>query len=181
MDFPASLSQQLSDLTDALDDPGTDLQAILAVLIDDLTAAVPSFLGLAMTLRVDGESVALTAIEAGALRAARSSLQLPLDPMAGAGPGSGVVFYARDADAFAELAADARRLHGVDGQVLLDRNLPDGGAVQPPVTDPAQGAVIHRAMGVLIERGLTPEQAAQELRLDHPPDPRTPAVWGQPG
>ena len=46
MNFPASLSQQLSDLTDALDDPGTDLQAILALLVDDLTAAVPSFLGL---------------------------------------------------------------------------------------------------------------------------------------
>ncbi len=166
MDFRASLSQQLSDLTDALDDPGTDLQVILAVLVDDLTAAVPSFLGLTMTLRVDGESVALTAIEAGAVRAARSSLQLPLDPMAGAGPGSAVVFYARDVDAFAELAADTRRLHGVDGQVVLDRNLPGGDAVQSPmVTDRAQGAVIHRAIGLLIERGLTPEQAGRELRL----------------
>lgn len=165
MDFPASLSQQLSDLTDALDDPGTDLQTILAVLVDDLTAAVPSFLGLTMTLRVDGESVALTAIEADALPAARSSLQLPLDPMAGAGPGSAVVFYARDVDAFAELAADSRRLHGVDGQVLLDGHLPDRDAVQSPlVTDPAQGVVIHRAMGLLIDQGLTPEQAAHELR-----------------
>ena len=54
MEFPASLSAQLSELTDALDDPGTDLQAILAVLIDDVTAAVPSFLGLIMTLRLAG-------------------------------------------------------------------------------------------------------------------------------
>ena len=44
MEFPASLRAQLSELTDALDDPGTDLQAILDVLIDDLTLAVPSFL-----------------------------------------------------------------------------------------------------------------------------------------
>lgn len=92
MDFPASLSAQLSELTDALDDPGTDLQAILAVLVDDLTAAVPSVLGLTMTLRLAGEPVALTAIEPAAVRAARSSLQLPLDPLAGAGPGSAVVF-----------------------------------------------------------------------------------------
>ena len=36
MDFPRALSRQLSALTDALDDPGTDLQAVLAVLVDDL-------------------------------------------------------------------------------------------------------------------------------------------------
>lgn len=154
MDFPASLSQQLSDLTDALDDPGTDLQAILAVLVDDLISSVPSFLGLTMTLRVAGESIAMTAIEDDALCVAGSSLQLPLDPIAGAGPGSAVVLYARDVDAFAELAAGTRRLHGIDGQVLLDGHLPDRDAVQSPmVTDPAQGPAIHRAMGLLIDQG----------------------------
>ena len=51
MEFPAWLSAQLSELTEVLDDPATDLQAILAVLIDDVTVAVPSFLGLRMTLR----------------------------------------------------------------------------------------------------------------------------------
>jgi len=76
-----------------------------------------------MTLRAARNPVMLTPIEPGDLRAARSSLQLPLDPLAGAGPDSAVVFYALDIDALAELAADSRRLHGVDGQVLLDRLL----------------------------------------------------------
>jgi len=106
MDFPTSLSAQLSELTDALDDPGADLQAILTVLVDDLTAVVPSFLGLRMTLRLAGEPVTLNAVEPAAVKAARSSLQLPLDPLAGAGPGSVVVFYARDVDAFTVVAAD---------------------------------------------------------------------------
>src|SRR6476661_7547300 len=69
MEFPASLSAQLSELTDALDDPGTDLQAILDVLIDDLTLAVPSFLGLTMTLRLAGAPVTLTAVDPATVRA----------------------------------------------------------------------------------------------------------------
>ena len=47
------LTQQLGDLTITLDDPGTDLKAMLDVLSDDLTAAVPSYLGLTLTLQLD--------------------------------------------------------------------------------------------------------------------------------
>ena len=166
MEFPGSLSAQLSELTDALDDPGTDLQAILAVLIDDVTAAVPSFLGLTMTLRLAGEPVTLTAIDATTVESAGSSLQLPLDPLAGAGPGSVVVFYARDVHAFASLAEDTRRLSGLDGQVLVDRHLPGREATtEAAVTiGPAQAAVIHRAIGWLIDQGLPPDDATGELR-----------------
>ena len=64
-----------------MDDLGTDLQAILAVLIDDVTVAVPSFLGLRMTLHMAGEPVTVTAIGPTAARTARSSLHLPLDPL----------------------------------------------------------------------------------------------------
>ena len=42
-----ALTDQLDALTAALDDPGTDLQTILEVLVDDLSAAVSSFLGTA--------------------------------------------------------------------------------------------------------------------------------------
>jgi len=115
-----------------LDDLGTDLQAILAVLIDDVTVAVPSFLGLRMTLQVAGEPVTVTAIGPTAARTARSSLHLPLDPLDGAGPGSVVVFYAGNADAFAELARDSRQLDEPDGQVLLDQHLPGGAAATAP-------------------------------------------------
>jgi hypothetical protein len=139
MDVPASLSQQLSDLTDALDDPGIDRQAVLAALVRRLSAAIPSFVGLTMTLRVAGEPVTLTAIEPEDLRRARSSLQLPLDPLAGAGPDSAVVFYARDVGAFADLAAETGRLHGTDGQVLLDGQLPPAPTDPPPVRDDPTG------------------------------------------
>ncbi len=62
MDFPYALCRHLGALTDARDDPRTDLQAVLAVLADDLTAVVPSFLGLSMTLHLDGDPITLTAV-----------------------------------------------------------------------------------------------------------------------
>lgn len=119
----SSLSQQPSDLIDALDDPGSDLQAILAVLVDRLIAAVPSFLGLTMTLRVAGRQVTLTAIDPGDLGVVRSSLQLPLDPLAGAGPGqrSGV------------LRQGHRRVRGIGrGHQALARGRRSGCARQAP-------------------------------------------------
>ncbi|HEX5877972.1 MAG TPA: ANTAR domain-containing protein [Actinomycetota bacterium] len=147
---------------------GQHLQAILAVLIDDLTGAVPSFLGLTVTVRLAGEPITLTTIEPRAMRAVRSSLQVRLPPSAGAGAGAGsmMVFYARKVHAFAELAADARRLFGLADEVLVDRHLLGGDVTPGPsaATDPAQAAAVHRAVGWLIDHGLPPDAAAQELR-----------------
>ena len=53
MDRSGLMTQQLGDLTITLDDPGTDLKATLDVLSDDLTAAVPSYLGFTLTLQLD--------------------------------------------------------------------------------------------------------------------------------
>lgn len=162
MDVPRALSEQLSALTDALDDPGTDLQAVLAVLVDDLRAVVPSFLGLRMTLRLGGDPITLTAIDADRETAASASLQLPLDELAGAGPDSVVVFYAGSPGAFVDLAVDTRRAYGLDGQVVLDSHL-------IPATD-ASGVTglddltaINRAVGVLIDQGHHPDEANGEL------------------
>jgi hypothetical protein len=63
---------------------------------------------------------------------------VPLDPLAGAGPASVVVFYARDAEAFAVLAADTRRVCGLNGQVRLDRHLLGRGTDTAVVTDPGR-------------------------------------------
>ena len=123
MDFPRALSGQLSALTDALDDPGTDLQAVLAVLVDDLTVAVPSFLGLTMTLRLGGDPDHADRDRWGPGDHRGASLQLPLDQLAGAGPDSVVVFYAGSPGAFVDMAADTRRAYDLDGQVVVDGHL----------------------------------------------------------
>ena len=165
MDFPQALSGHLSALTDALDDPGTDLQAVLAVLADDLTLAIPSFLGLTMSLDVGGGTITLTAVAPAAAATARATLRLPLDPMAGAGPGSNVVFYADSAGAFVDLAADTRHAYGLDGQVVLDGHVAST-ALQPGppgVNGLEEATVVNRAIGVLIDQGHLPDEARREL------------------
>ena len=65
VDFPRDLPHQLDLLTDALEDPGTDLQAVVTVLVDDLTEAIPSLLGLNLTITLDGDMVTLSTTEPG--------------------------------------------------------------------------------------------------------------------
>jgi hypothetical protein len=166
MIFSTALIEPLSDLTVALDDPGTDLQTILDVLCDDLSTAVSSFLGLTMTLQVDGVPVTLTAIDADLALAAGASLELPLKSLIGAGTTGTVVFYARNPGSFVDLAADTERVCALSGRVLLDGHLPSTADPphQPGITGLADLGVINLAVGVLITRGHTPAQAHVELR-----------------
>ncbi len=166
MDFPHPLSEQLESLTKALADPGTDLQDITAALAAEVTAAVPSFLGLTMTLLHDGRPVTVTAIDADLAAAAGASLLLPLDPLADAAPGSSVVFYAGRPGAFVDLAADTRYAYSLDGDVVLDPHLTtQQGArpVHPGVNGTDTMTLINQAIGVLIARGHLPEEAHDEL------------------
>jgi hypothetical protein len=174
MTFSDALTAQLGALTAALDDPGTDLETILDVLVDDLTAAVSSFLGLRMTLhQPDGCPVTLTTMGADTARTAGACLTLPLGRSTDEGPGGGtVVFYARNPGAFVDLAADLQRVHG---QVDLDGQLPSSGD-QPRragITGLAEHSVLNQAIGVLITRGHTPAEAQRELRRRAADTPHT--------
>lgn len=149
MKLPGWLSEQLSALTDALDDSDIDLEIVLTTLLDDVTAVVPSLLGVTMTLQLDGHRVALTAIDPDRPVPVRASVQLPLDPLAGAGPGSNVVFYAREPGAFDGLAVQARAALGPDWSVAVDHQLST--AAEFPGTPGIHGltkfAAAHRTIG----------------------------------
>lgn len=166
MNFAHPLSDQLDALTDALAHPRTNLQAVVATLADNVTAAVPSFLGLTMTLLQAGRPVTVTAIDADLADAAGTSLRLPLERLAGAAPGSSVVFYAGQPGAFVDLAADTHYAYGLDGDVVLDGHLNPLtrlAGVHPGVNGSDEMTVINQAIGVLIARGLPPEEADDEL------------------
>lgn len=166
MVFSPALTKQLGTLTAALADPVTDLQAVLDVLVDDLHAAVSSFLGLTVTMQSEWFPVTLTAIDPGLALVARSSLALSLGRSAGARSDDKIVWYAGRPGAFVDLAADLERVPGSDGQVVLDGDLLDttGPPRAPGVTGMATLSVINQAIGVLITRGHTLDQAKAELR-----------------
>ena len=160
-----ALTAQLSVLTAALDDPGTDLETILEVLVDDLSAAVSSFLGLTMTLQLDGCALTLTTMDADLALTAGASLTLPVGRSTDGAPGGTVVFYARHPGAFVDLAADLHRVHDLDGDVYLDGHLPSAGdqPCRSGITGLAELSVVNQAIGVLITRGHTPAGAIAEL------------------
>lgn len=156
MQLPRSLLAQLDSLSAGLDADGTDLHAILEVLIDDLAEAVPSFTGLTATMRVNGVAVTFTALAPHAQSTSRASMLLPT---ADGDSGHSLVFYATSPGAFAELAADARAASGLDGRIVVDGHLP------PPAHSDGldEMAEINQAIGVLIEAGHSPVEATAEL------------------
>lgn len=156
MQLPRSLLAQLDSLSAGFDGDGTDLHAILEVLIDDLAEAVPSFTGLTATMRVNGVAVTFTALAPHAQSTSRASMLLPT---ADGDSGHSLVFYATSPGAFAELAADARAASGLDGRIVVDGHLP------PPAHSDGleEMAEINQAIGVLIEAGYGPAEAAALL------------------
>jgi hypothetical protein len=86
----------------ALDDA---LDASLAAFTADIKAAVPSYLGLQLTIGQSGHPVTLTRITPH--RTARTSLRVPLTDLGPRfDPDSRVILYAATAGAFVDLAAD---------------------------------------------------------------------------
>jgi len=156
VETPRTLTEDLDALTDALDDPVLDLEAVLNVLTDDLSVAIPSYLGLSITLKVDGNSCTLNSSAASSPLRAMSSLWLPLTPQETDRPGGHVVFYARDSGAFVDLAEDARWMFSDNGQAVIDRHLTVASGIG---TDGIHGLAelseINQAVGVLSAMGHT--------------------------
>lgn len=168
MDIPDDLIAPLAELTGALNEDGADLQAMLAVLIDDLATAVPSFLGLTMTIPQGGndrDGVTLNFLPPELADAVGTTLLVPLDALGVSGPGGTVVFYAARPGAFVDLAADTRLAYGLDGQVSLDQHLPstDIPTGSSGVFGHTEASIINRAIGVLLGRGHTAEEARSVL------------------
>lgn len=161
MDISAALATDLASLTDALAASGTDLEALLAGLSGRVRRAVPSCVGLSMTLVMDGFPLTLATVDEVAEVAA--SMLLPLSALDTTEPGDTVVFYAAHAGAFVDLAADVD--FAVDDGlrlVILDEHL------QPPAaTSGVDGldalSATNRAIGFLIAEGCTPDEAGDEL------------------
>ncbi len=166
MEFHPELLRQLDLLSETLGD-GTDLHAVLGVLADDLSSLIPTFLGLDLQLSVAGIPVMLRAVSADRDAPVRASLAFSLGAMGMTqSSNSTLVYYASERGAFAELAADLRRIHRCSSNVVLDAHL-------QPTAGPPSGVVglgdlgtVNQAVGILVGRDqLTVEQALSALYL----------------
>ncbi len=127
----------LTTLSDALDERWGDLPAAVRVLADDLTATVPSFLGLTVMLHVSDSPIVISHGQVDHSADAGGSLKLSLLPMGAATTTGSIAFYCGTPGAFLALADDVRWIFNLDGRPVLDGHL-------PTVPEPA---ALHGARG----------------------------------
>lgn len=174
MDISAALAAQLALLTQALDNPGIDLEAGLHAFTADVKVAVASYTGMTMRIELDGHDVSFTVHDDVTVEPA-TSLLIPLATLTPAvtpiDAGSTLLLYAATPGAFVDLAADLSYALGIEPAALvLDDHL--GRPADPGrLTGLDAHFAIDQAIGVLIDRGHTPESARDELHrlaaLDH--------------
>jgi len=166
VEIPAALAADLAILTAALDEPGADVADSLRQLTADATVAVPTFLGLSVTVHGNYPPFTfITWIEGVGTADVRASLRLTLPAVGDAGlrPPVAIVLYAGSRGTFVDLAADLAWLTTRPlSDFVLDRHLPDP-AEKCTVTSLSETSVINQAIGVLIGQGYTPEQAERHL------------------
>jgi len=166
MKISAALAADLGVLTAALDEPGAHVLHSLHRLEVNAQAAVPTYLGL--NVAVDGSDPPFTfrTLEDGATDNVRTSLRLTLPAGADDGrpaPLIALIFYAATPGTFVDLAADLAWLTGrPQSDFALDQHL-SVPASSGAATSLRTTSVINQAIGVLIGRGYTPQQAHSKL------------------
>jgi hypothetical protein len=165
MEINAALAAELAVLTEALDDLGADVAENLLRLATDARAAVASYRGLMVVIDSADPPIAFTAFDDGADTGdIRTSLMLAAATVShDALPRVSLILFAAVPGAFVDLAADLTWMTGHPlTSVILDQHLPV--RVDDHAGDTLQKAsVINQALGVLIGRGYTPEQADLQL------------------
>ena len=166
MDINAALAADLHLLNDALIDSGIDLAESVRLMARDAKLAIPSYLGLSLTIAIDGTRTGFTALddEVDATEIL-SSVLLPLAAAVGTDsrPSVSVILYAARVGAFVDLAADLAWLTGRQlSEFVLDahRQVP---SARDGLGTLRAASVINQAIGVLMAQGYTPEAAAHEL------------------
>jgi hypothetical protein len=156
----AALAAGLGLLTEALDEPGADVADSLRELMIDATAAILTFLGLSVTVDdSDPPFTFTTFVDGVGTSEIRTSLRLPL-------PGVVVVLYAGSPGTFVDLAADLAWLTARPlSDFVLDQHLQPS-AERFSATELFEFSVVNQAIGALIGRGHTPEQAERHLTAE---------------
>lgn len=169
MEIDAALAADLGILTAALNEPGSDVADSLRQLTADAAAALPTFLGLSVT--VDGSAPPFTFttfVKGAGTGDVRTSLRLALPGVGDVGllPALVVVLYAGLPGAFVDLAADVAWLTAWPfSDIVLDQHLP-APAERGAATSLFEVSVINQAIGALIGQGYTLEQAEHHLTAE---------------
>lgn len=158
MDLPPALAADLARLTAGGEPFAHGLDQLVRDLADAAASAVPSYLGLSATVSTGADAFTAVLVEDGtAQEQVRTAVRIPL------GPRGSVVLLAGVPGALVDLAADLAVALGVlPGSVVLDADLelPDVERAHRELEDVV---ALNQAVGVLVARGGTVEEAHAEL------------------
>jgi hypothetical protein len=167
--FDATTVAALATLTEALDEPGTDIASTVSRLGDVVAATVPSFVALSFRTGSGTAEIEFTGRSDthDDMSGIRTSLMVPLPDRGVDGypaqSRGALVLYAGQPGAFVDIAADISWLTGLPLESFrIDEHLgpsEDGGSM----TALRDASTVNQALGVLIERGLTVNAAVRHL------------------
>jgi hypothetical protein len=164
--IPSGLAAELVLLAQALDLPDFTLVEFLSRLVADSQAAVDSYLGVSVSIAAHRSHFDLTVLDEDSIPDdIRASVLVPLSAAVNdstIATSVALTLYAGAPGAFIDLAAD---LSWITGRPLTDFQL-DAHRTPPssfPTAEIAATSSINQALGVLIGRGRTPEQAERDL------------------
>ena len=165
MRIPSAWAEELVLLSDALDIDGVDVASTMELLASAVVAAVPSYVG--MSVRVTsphGHVELVTTGDRDPIESVETSARIPLAslhptlvlPVV-------IVLYASVPGAFVDLAVDLAWITGRSlDDIGLDADLASA-ASDEAIASLSSLSIIDQAVGVLVGRGLTPEEALAEL------------------
>jgi hypothetical protein len=160
----ASVLADLLALSQALDEPDSDLESLLRDLGASCALAVSSCLGFSITLVVDGAAVSVTLLEQPlSYRYIVTSVTIPLTSLGGLSAGSEITLFAATPGGFVDLAADlsyALELHPRMAQ--FDRYLMPA-AKETSLTGLDNVKARNQAVGILLDQGYDLNEAGAEL------------------
>jgi hypothetical protein len=157
------LLEQLRHLT-AAPDRADALATSLSTLCIDVGVAVPSWMSVSIVLSSPGDADVEVAIMApGEQDGAQvlSSLAVPLSEL---DPWDHLIVRARAAGAFLLLAPDLASLLGRALPIVVDRHLDQHLSGTAAAEAFAGRSAVEQAIGVLLDRGLSPPEARQDLQ-----------------
>ncbi len=169
MKIPSRAAASLAELTETFDDPDIDIGRSLGRFADQVRSAVPSYLGVSVEMMTADTQRSVDAMEDSFVPGTiRSSVKIPTSTALGAGPERAggaqriaLILYAASPGALIDLAADLAWLTSLPlSDFALDQHLTGPESLSGSA---AATSVVNQAIGVLLARGRTPEEAEADI------------------
>jgi hypothetical protein len=166
MTMTAATVAALTALTESLDDPTADIAHSLQLMALYAAAAVPNYRGLSLDVAQSNPPLHILAMADGTVTGdALASLQFTMSDRSEPRslPTVSIVLFADSAGAFVDLAAGLAWLTArPPTEFVLDQHL-TAAARPTPAGQLREASAIDQAIGALVGRGYTPQQANTEL------------------